>query len=1344
MIQILPKLILCLLVSGICLAQTAEILPVELSRIPVGAIGDASYWQQLVITLAHDEAPGDSTISVELPLASGLRDTDGDGEVGDEVRVMYAAVGDETPEFFTSSSTSFGAIVVGSIRAAASGGKVYIQFPIEIVSELGLEALAGYGEIKFKDPRSVDIPGSESPLLTFVTAQQFDALESMDLVPLGFSLVGILDTVTTAQGTWYPAEPEPLALHLPDLVFDGGVGNSSNMLPVKDGDDGNDVLYRFFLSTNPSLVTVDAETALEVLVGEDSVYRENEREGEGLALRLLTRDLPSATYFLYVTADVTGRIPLARSRGIFVRHDPQINELKLLEGDITLDSGAFFDARGEITGEGRHSTQIAFDIFDHDNTPTVHLFYSEEALLTLADVQVSSEVVSGLVGATQIIDAAGLQATADTLTWDILEPDTVPPGNYYIYAVANDGMAQVLSRSESRVRVQHSPLLRLDALDDGKRSGNNTVATGGLRPQRFVTLTWGRSGFGGDEDVDDNARISLYFSEKPAADEPGCDCFTVLSGADELLEQVGESAFLIAADLPEDPDRREDNQYVWDLWAIAQEGRHVPREDEVNYIYGIIEDDHARRLVQMHSRRFNDVGSRVVFVHAPTILPLQPVADITASPGSRARVAWEDMDLDDDARIRIVLSTEDQGPISDYAALVAAVAHVANSADGSAVAAVHAQFDLSEDSEVDHFDVRIDQIATTADGSGAFQDGDYFVYLAITEGESFDATSRAWRVPGKILARNMEEEGGNGSQNIRLLPEVLSIGTGGTRQQFDLVADDGGEEVDQISLRLELSGKAFSAVDQDETADGIQPFRVGEAFSATQIFVNELVVEDDQLKIAFDYFDPTASQIPNLDGQHILASMELITLEEEGLSQIKLEVDAESVRVSRLLRNSLAVFTPEAGPIVDINIVDGKAEVSGEVALEGRTDKSVLVDVALRQWGNYAAFEDSAFAAENDRDEEREGVQVELESDGDFELEQVPTGRFDLYFHLDGYLDAWVPGLELYADQEIEDLRPTSTGDAADNLMLGGDVAGYTDTNGQTQPDNEVSLADWDYVAALFNRNLAAEEDSARADINGDGVVNIGDLALVGANFRASGPRPVYKAPAADPGEALLHLSLGADAVRAGREVELELGATGLEGVRAYEVELTYDVRDWRLIEIRPNGERVLAVQHIAPTGVRLAATLIGRERDFSGVGVLAQGTLQALRDDPAPPTLRPIALLDRRHRPVAARALERREVLPQAFALQQNYPNPFNPETAIAFAVPVPEKAASGAVQLEIFNVLGQRVAVLWDAPLAPGQYRMTWNGLDRHGLQVGSGIYLYRLRTGRGELVKRMILLR
>ena len=94
---------------------------------------------------------------------------------------------------------------------------------------------------------------------------------------------------------------------------------------------------------------------------------------------------------------------------------------------------------------------------------------------------------------------------------------------------------------------------------------------------------------------------------------------------------------------------------------------------------------------------------------------------------------------------------------------------------------------------------------------------------------------------------------------------------------------------------------------------------------------------------------------------------------------------------------------------------------------------------------------------------------------------------------------------------------------------------------------------------------------------------------------------------------------------------------------------------------------------------------------------------------------------------------------LPTAFALAQNYPNPFNPRTAIKFALPV-----ATHVRLEVFNVLGQRVAVLKDEPMAAGRHEVTWDGANTHGKSVATGVYLYRLTTEQYTETRKMVLLK
>ena len=94
----------------------------------------------------------------------------------------------------------------------------------------------------------------------------------------------------------------------------------------------------------------------------------------------------------------------------------------------------------------------------------------------------------------------------------------------------------------------------------------------------------------------------------------------------------------------------------------------------------------------------------------------------------------------------------------------------------------------------------------------------------------------------------------------------------------------------------------------------------------------------------------------------------------------------------------------------------------------------------------------------------------------------------------------------------------------------------------------------------------------------------------------------------------------------------------------------------------------------------------------------------------------------------------------PQAFALHSNYPNPFNPATHIRFDLPKQQQ-----VSLQVFNLLGQQVATLVDREtLEPGYYTVTWDGRNRLGLRVASGIYLYRIQAGRHVQTRKMLLLK
>jgi len=89
---------------------------------------------------------------------------------------------------------------------------------------------------------------------------------------------------------------------------------------------------------------------------------------------------------------------------------------------------------------------------------------------------------------------------------------------------------------------------------------------------------------------------------------------------------------------------------------------------------------------------------------------------------------------------------------------------------------------------------------------------------------------------------------------------------------------------------------------------------------------------------------------------------------------------------------------------------------------------------------------------------------------------------------------------------------------------------------------------------------------------------------------------------------------------------------------------------------------------------------------------------------------------------------------LPTEFALSQNYPNPFNPTTLIKYDLPV-----DCQVRLDIYNVVGQRVATLVDGQQKTGYKVVSWNASTNV-----SGIYFCRFSAGSFRSVKKMVLLK
>jgi hypothetical protein len=85
-------------------------------------------------------------------------------------------------------------------------------------------------------------------------------------------------------------------------------------------------------------------------------------------------------------------------------------------------------------------------------------------------------------------------------------------------------------------------------------------------------------------------------------------------------------------------------------------------------------------------------------------------------------------------------------------------------------------------------------------------------------------------------------------------------------------------------------------------------------------------------------------------------------------------------------------------------------------------------------------------------------------------------------------------------------------------------------------------------------------------------------------------------------------------------------------------------------------------------------------------------------------------------------------------FSLGQNYPNPFNPTTRIQYSVP-----QDGNVSLKVYNLLGQEVADIFEGFHYAGNYSVVFNGS-----KLGSGVYLYQLKTNNFLQTRKLIVLK
>ena len=317
---------------------------------------------------------------------------------------------------------------------------------------------------------------------------------------------------------------------------------------------------------------------------------------------------------------------------------------------------------------------------------------------------------------------------------------------------------------------------------------------------------------------------------------------------------------------------------------------------------------------------------------------------------------------------------------------------------------------------------------------------------------------------------------------------------------------------------------------------------------------------------------------------------------------------------------------------------------------------------------------------------------------------------------------------------------------------------------GDINGDFAVNFTDFVSLVGAFNSATGAANFIEAADFNNDGLVNFTDFVTMVGVFNLTYVQPDEAATKAVVASYSIDATTRVELV--GRAIENEEGGEWVVDVSVKDakdlmgmgITLNYDPSVLTFVEAGQVDEGLLTTEsreaeafgvldHDTQEGsVFIAGAITTGEAVTADEGLFArirfvlgderpQGDLLSIVDGLIIDGNLDVSVVNN----IGARL----SLVPDEFALERNFPNPFNPETTIRYAVP---EAAD--VSLIVYNILGQEIVTLANERHVPGFYVLRWNGQDRYGRGVASGVYLYRIQaTGQTQTftqVHKMLLLK
>jgi hypothetical protein len=310
----------------------------------------------------------------------------------------------------------------------------------------------------------------------------------------------------------------------------------------------------------------------------------------------------------------------------------------------------------------------------------------------------------------------------------------------------------------------------------------------------------------------------------------------------------------------------------------------------------------------------------------------------------------------------------------------------------------------------------------------------------------------------------------------------------------------------------------------------------------------------------------------------------------------------------------------------------------------------------------------------------------------------------------------------------------------------------YVDQWGDVNLDQHINVADLvNTVAFIIGTYDLNRRQFAAGDIVINDTVNVIDLVgIINVIFGL----PVSPSPAPDLEDEFATLNLTHEEISgAGIESEMKVLADMPTSVAGVELEIQYNPGTVQMLKpILADGSDGFLISS-SDNGAGYMKVLIYSDHPWNEQELIRQGLSDIVK---LPFVSRGrIARGDNRQVQItrayvstgAAKNVRVEGVnnpIPSKFELYQNRPNPFNPVTTIDFYISGSDMYGDEQVNLEVFNILGQKIRTLVDNTLPPGQHTVDWDGTDDHGDQLASGVYLYRLIVGDERQTKKMMLLK